>query len=218
MHAALPALALGLVLAAAPASAQDNLFRNSQLDEDLTDWSAPTGSLIQWEAVDVDDAPDSGSLLLTNAAETGGGLAAQCVPVSEGQILEFGGWVNVLPGQDQIAGVAGMGGNWFSDADCTSFLALEFPQTNGVLTQTAGVWTEVRSARVDGEEVTSTFPVPAGANSVLAGPLVLILGSPVPFSARFDDLFFRVVPEPEAGAAGLTACLALAGLAALRRR
>jgi hypothetical protein len=187
---------------------------NRRFDEDVSSWTPEFFAAVDWDAMDVDDSPVSGSARVENTCPPANCFRGiqQCVEVTPGASYEIETFV-YIPSQ-AVAGIAQVGAFWGSDLACTFLASIEYaPEVS-----TQGQW--IRNGPV-------TLVAPPGAHSAQVVASIKKIDADGSFQAFFDDVSIVPAPEPSATLLCSAALLALAGLrrlghpplgSALRRR
>lgn len=206
-------IGIAALVLATPAQAQVELVTDGGFDDPTTAaWSlqAYDTSTIAWASPDAAGNLSSGSLLLQKkVGETPNSLrASQCIEVDPGVDYALSGtvfWPTTSEQGELYLVVA-----WLLGPHCTGSPGVPDGAEAIIGSPPRDVWTTIGP---------QTVTAPAGVQSarLYVGVVAYVsVGSPDIFEARWDDV--SVVPEPLAGALGITASGALALLARLRGR
>jgi hypothetical protein len=196
------AVLIGVLAGAAPASSQNRLL-NPSFDTDLAGWTPEIfdSSTIDWDPMDVDASPASGSARFVKLTTDGPNSVRlkQCVLVTPEEPIELRAEV-FLPAQATV-GSAFLSGSWFPGDAC---LGTDLGSESESRSAPTGEWFAI--------EWPASVVAPPGSGSlrVLAGALSTDASGG--YTVYADQVY---APEPSAG---LARTAALAALAALRRR
>ena len=161
-----------------------NLIGNPDFDVDISEWTALGGATASvWNPLDADDAPFSGSVLLTDMeASVSTQVLSQCLNVDEGILFKLGASVYVPGGQAQT-GTARVRVLWFQEGNCADFIDSD---GGPFLEQPEDLWIATEG----------TVRSPIGAQSVrVALTLNKDSGTTEPLSAHFDEILFAPVSD-----------------------
>jgi hypothetical protein len=182
-------LALLVLLAAAPAAAQ-NLVVNSDFATDISSWTAGVGGTLTHDpALDVAGNPASGSGSAVNTAPFAFGsfAASQCIDgIAAGASYDFGGAIYFDSTIQSATGRANVVVNFWDGASCLGSI-VGADTTTDVLATTTDTWVPVE---VLGEVA------PAESQSVSVKLFVNKFDATGQIEANFDDVFFRPSPPP----------------------
>jgi hypothetical protein len=159
------------------------LLTNTRFDTDVSGWLAGNKSTVQWDPLDFEASPVSGSALVTNISDTTGDSDGprQCVVgVVEGGAYEVAAEV-YIPGAQSETGWADLLVQWYSDAGCKDFLDLA--TTSRVLSSTPDAWLPVNGSLV----------APAGSQSANVRLSVRKQQDTGSLAAHFDNVVFAPV-------------------------
>jgi len=158
---------------------EETLLDNPAFATDVSKWTVGSGATVDWDALDLQGASDSGSARITAASvldAQGAGLVAieQCIAVEAEQVLEL--FANARLDENALYGKASIGVWFFASADCPGDEYSEVyqtPQTYDAgktltLSGARAVPEQMHSARIR-LEVTKAFRAPS-------------------FSVRFDNV------------------------------
>jgi hypothetical protein len=135
-------LAITIVFPATQAWAQ-NLVMNPDFDTDVSGWITESTATIDWNPLDADNDPSSGSALVTNVSDTPGDStgAHQCIEGVTGEAFYHFSSDILLPGGHSETGYAGLFVQWNDEPGCSGYLGSEF--SSDVSTATPDVWYRV---------------------------------------------------------------------------
>jgi hypothetical protein len=177
--------------AAAPAAAQ-NQSVNPGFVTDLGGWTVGTHPAVT-AAHDTSQSFNSpGSLRVSTAGSTPANLigVGQCLPVTPGQVLDFGGRYRFESGH--AANLKGFAlAVWFSDGACSA--GTTFGPASNVIADVPDTWLPVHADDV---------PVPAGFGSALF--LLVVAMATGEGVGWFDDVYFGPAPLVPVELLGLT--------------
>lgn len=168
-------------LVATTAVAQ-NVAINVDFDTDLEGWSTDNDASevsVQWNGLDADGAPGSGSAEVSNITPgpNNGVTLEQCVPATEGQTYSYGGRMRIPApglGPDDIAVIDAY---WTSDAACLINLGLE---ESGFTPVGLDTWVT---------QPPSQIVAPSGTNGVKIRARVTKSGAGGALTVLFDDVY-----------------------------
>ncbi|MEJ8567667.1 hypothetical protein [Elongatibacter sediminis] len=172
---------LGLAFSQA-LSAQINLVRNAELDDNIDYWLNPYDRPAEWNSADHEGSNSSGSAKLTNTGTSNGGVSLaieQCIPARPDTQYEVGGHIQIPANQpDQTT--AYLFAYTYESGDCEGSKA----STHELSANGVNVWTRVTDVFFTGHNVTSIKIIlgvskPGGETADAAG--------------LFDGLFARAI-------------------------
>ena len=131
------ALALAILLPAPFAWAQ-NLVLNPDFDTDVTGWYPSATAAIDWNPLDADNNPASGSALVTNLSTTAGDStgASQCIEGLAGEAFYLLAAEVLLPGGQSETGYAHLFVQWNDEPGCLGYLGSEFSSQGSFIQNT----------------------------------------------------------------------------------
>jgi len=117
-----------------------NLVSNSDFDTDVTGWTVGSTVVVQWDSLDADSNPASGSALVTNISTTAGdaaGARQYITDIAGGEYYKIAAEILVPSGQSET-GKANLLVQWYDQANCTGQVGLFL--TPWVTDSTPDVW------------------------------------------------------------------------------
>ncbi|HEY1536699.1 MAG TPA: hypothetical protein VGF76_21910 [Polyangiaceae bacterium] len=113
----------------------ETAVKNSTFDADVSSWASESGATIAWNAKDLLDQAGSGSALVTStgsidAAGDSFVAANQCIPVSDGQVVDL--VANTYIDAGQVTGRASISLWFFPVADCPGDSSPDVFETSAV--------------------------------------------------------------------------------------
>ena len=159
---------------------QAQLLTNTRFDTDVSGWPAGNKSTVEWDPLDFEASPSSGSALVTNVSDTSGDSVGprQCAVGIAGDVTYEVGAEVYIPGAQSETGWADLLVQWYSDAGCTTQISLE--STSRVLSSTADTWLPVSGWLV----------APAGSQSAYVRLSVRKQQATGSLAAHFDNVVF----------------------------
>lgn len=117
-----------------------NLVSNPGFDTDVTGWSTGATATIQWDTLDTDSNPASGSALVTNLSTTADdatGARQNITGISGGEYYKMSADI-LIPGAQSETGRANLLIQWYDQADCAGNVGLF--STSWVTDSITDVW------------------------------------------------------------------------------
>ena len=156
------------------------LLNNTEFDTDVSGWAVTAKVTIEWDPLDADGSPTSGSGLVTNISDTAGDStgASQCpAGINEEHTYQVGAEV-YIPGGQTETGWADILVRWYSGANCSGLIDLA--NTSSVTTATPDTWLPV----------SGSFVAPAGSQSARVRLSVRKQEDTGNLAAHFDNVVF----------------------------
>lgn len=160
------------------------LLDNTRFDTDVLEWTALSEATVEWDELDADASPTSGSARVTNLSSGPGDSngALQCANgISEGFRYQVGAEV-YIPGGQTETGWADILIQWHADAACSEFISLA--NTTSVPTTSPDTWLPV----------SGSFVAPAGSQSARIRLSVRKQEDGGSLAAHFDNVFLEPAP------------------------
>lgn len=176
LYVGITVLALTIGTNASPAQ----LLDNTTFDTDVSGWTPVADSTLDWDPLDAQADPTSGSALVTNLStnEVDSTGSSQCT----NGILEASGYTisaeTLVPSGQSESGLVNLVVFWYAEPGCSSLLDLAI--SSSVLTSTPDVWLPA----------TGWMTAPAGSQSARIRLNVLKVADTGSLAAHFDNVSF----------------------------